>query len=177
MVLALLALATAQSASPAQPRLQAPPPIDCNSPEHHQFDFWVGEWDVTPAAAGRGPSGHSSITKVVNGCAISEHFVAPPGAGRSTYEGVSYGAYDAFERRWNNYYVDSRGHPMWFTGGFDGSGMILWSFQQAPQGAYMRRMEIVPQSDGSVRQSGFVTLDNGRNWRPIYDLIYRRSSR
>jgi len=22
-------------------------PAACTAPEHHQFDFWIGEWDVT----------------------------------------------------------------------------------------------------------------------------------
>jgi len=32
-----------------------PPPTPCDTPAHHAFDFWVGEWDqhwqVTPADA------------------------------------------------------------------------------------------------------------------------------
>lgn len=173
MIWQMLGLAAALQ---GQPRLQAPPPIDCNSAAHHQLDFWLGDWDVAPAPQGRGPHGHSSITKAVNGCAIQEHFSATAGVGARAYEGVSYAAYDAFERRWQNYYVDTNGRSSWFLGGSDGKGMIFWSFEQAPVGPGMRRVELTPQSDGSVRQSGFITIDNGRSWVPIFDLIYRHAA-
>lgn len=169
--LSILFVATSLAQSPA---LKGPPPVDCHSPQHQQLDFWVGEWTVSPRSEGSGPRGRSTITKLLNDCAINEHFVAQSVPGKPNYEGVSYFAFDTHDRRWQNYYLDTKGRPIWFVGGSDGKGMIFWSFEEGPLGSAMRRVELTPEGDGSVRQSGFISTDNGRNWVPIFDLNYRR---
>lgn len=126
------------------------------------------------AAGGTGPGGRNVIEKVLNGCAIHERFTAAARAGRPPYQGFSYSQYDPHERRWRQYYVDTNGRATWFQGGASGNGIILWAMEQAPAGSYMRRMEVMPQPDGTVRQTGYVTTDNGGSWRRIYDLIYTR---
>jgi len=40
-VLSLLLLGAVPAAG------QTARPAACTAPEHHQFDFWIGEWDVT----------------------------------------------------------------------------------------------------------------------------------
>ena len=67
-------------AQPATP----PKPFDCSAPEHRQFDFWVGEWDVVPnaataasntpsPAAGRKPASNV-IERIHNGCVLLENW-------------------------------------------------------------------------------------------------------
>jgi hypothetical protein len=160
----------------AVPPLVPPQPISCTTAEHGQFDFWVGDWEVRPAAPGKGPAGRSRIERVLNGCAIHERFTAEPREGKSPYQGSSYSSWDPRERRWRQAYVDTNGRATAFLGGSNGVGMILWAWEQAPAGPYMRRMEVVPQPDGTVRQTGFVSIDNGGSWRMVYDLIYRRAA-
>ena len=65
MLLLALALQTA-----------APPlvPPGCNSPESHQWDFWVGSWEVHPKGADQ-VIAHSLIEKRYTGCAIRENWM------------------------------------------------------------------------------------------------------
>ena len=62
--------------------LLSPPPA-CSSPEYRQFDFWLGEWDVsTPQGA---PAGTNRVERILEGCALQEHWeaeVAPRAAAR-----------------------------------------------------------------------------------------------
>src|SRR5579885_2705911 len=38
-----------------------PTPAPCSTPEYAQFDFWLGDWDVT--VPGGKPAGHNLVTK------------------------------------------------------------------------------------------------------------------
>jgi truncated hemoglobin YjbI len=50
---------------------------DCSAPEHHQFDFWLGTWNVTVAGqAGR----HEPHRSVMNGCGVLEHWTSAAAA-------------------------------------------------------------------------------------------------
>src|SRR4029453_11093809 len=46
-----------------------------NQPEYHQFDFWLGEWDVMSPGA-PGPV-HSRIERLLDGCIIQENWMPP----------------------------------------------------------------------------------------------------
>src|SRR5271154_5087561 len=67
---------------PAQP---PPPPVVsgpkgavCASAAHHQFDFWLGEWDVaTPLGT---PAGTNRVERLLEGCALQEHWEATDGS-------------------------------------------------------------------------------------------------
>ena len=61
--LALAAPAHAQTTTPAP---STPPPPACTAPEHRQFDFWVGNWDVFDPKSGK-QVGESLIEKVYHG--------------------------------------------------------------------------------------------------------------
>src|SRR5688500_19011251 len=78
----LLPLMTVPAQAP-QPAAPPPKPFDCTAPEHRQFDFWVGEWDVVPnpetrpanapPQPGRKPA-INIIEKAHNGCVIIENW-------------------------------------------------------------------------------------------------------
>ena len=55
---------------------QAPPQPACSQPEAHQFDFWVGTWDLTWPAGGGQPAGKgvNTITRTFDGCVVQENF-------------------------------------------------------------------------------------------------------
>ena len=48
-----------------------PVPPPCSTPEFSQFDFWVGEWDLTWGEDGRGTN---VITREYDGCVVRERF-------------------------------------------------------------------------------------------------------
>ena len=51
-------------------------PMPCSAPEARQFDFWLGEWDLTWGKDGRGKN---VITSIYDGCVIQERFDGRPG--------------------------------------------------------------------------------------------------
>ena len=75
--------AVAAASPPARrrphPHRAAPPA--CAGPEHRQFDFWVGHWDVYPTGK-RKLVAHSLIEKLYAGCAIRENWMPLGGNAR-----------------------------------------------------------------------------------------------
>ena len=67
----------------------------CDTPQHHQFDFWVGEWQVVPTAGGL-PQGASHIEKELGDCVIWENWKSLG----NPYAGKSYNVYNTSLKRW-----------------------------------------------------------------------------
>ena len=97
----------------------APPPPACATPQHRQFDFWVGSWDVYPPGT-RPLVAHSLIERRYDGCAIRENWMPLRGQG-----GGSFSAWRPGANSWRQTWVDSSGAWVEFTGGMDGDAMVL----------------------------------------------------
>src|SRR3990170_40736 len=71
---AAAALLTLGSGAAAQMNNHAPGEQDmterCREPEHREFDFWLGTWDVLNAEGD--VVGHNEIQRVARGCALLE---------------------------------------------------------------------------------------------------------
>lgn len=80
----------------AQESQQTPPP-PCSQPKFSQFDFWVGEWNLTWADSA---SGTNTITKDYNNCDIIEKFDGRPG---SNLTGMSISTYAQKRINGNNF--------------------------------------------------------------------------
>jgi hypothetical protein len=77
---------------PAQALAGVPHPC-LTMPEAHQFDFWIGEWDVTPWQV-KSPTpaqrmGFNDIHPILEHCVLSENWKATRGG-----EGKSYNYFD-----------------------------------------------------------------------------------
>lgn len=153
--------AFAQAARPARP--------DCSDPVYRRFDFWVGQWNVYDTASGQ-LYATSRIETVMAGCGVRENYDSPQAPGGS-YQGTSYTGFNRNERRWHQMYLDVNGNVTWYSGDFDGADLVL----TAPgRGGSIQRMIYRPQPDGSVRQIGTVSTDQGHSWQAGYDYSYRR---
>ncbi len=169
LLFTIAAAAAAQAATPAQAAPAAPPRPTCDAPEYRQLDFWAGEWDVFDTATGESV-GTSRIEPIMNRCSIKESYDAPqaPGGG---YAGTSYSGYDRKDGKWHQLYVDMVGNVTWFTGGLEGTDLVM----TAPgRPGRLQRMVYRPHADGSVQQIGTVSPDGGATWKPGYDYTYRR---
>ena len=67
--------------------------------EHHQFDFWVGEWDVV--APGGQEAGKSHIERAVDQCAIVENWWGVAGS-----NGKSLNLYNSATKKWQQFWVE-----------------------------------------------------------------------
>ena len=172
-----------QSPPPPPPPIQLPPPppaipsqpaplvqLPCAGPDYHAFDFWVGEWDVFPNGSSTQVA-TSSIESMFLGCAIRETWKPLKGGG-----GGSFSHYDAERRYWRQAWVDATGARVDFDGGPVDGRMVLtghWANVVAKGQDGLIRMTYSKQSDGSVRQHGEQSTDQGLTWTTSFDFIYR----
>lgn len=109
--------ATAQDASsqPAQ-QTQTPPPPPCQEDVYRDFDFWLGDWEVTSNGQ---LAGHNKISSQENGCLILEEWAS---AGGGT--GQSYNYYDPGMKKWRQIWVSGFG-TIDYAGGLNDDGEMV----------------------------------------------------
>ena len=141
----------------------------CSAAECSQFDFWLGEWELT-----YNDTVHATnrITKEMGGCLVHEHFNDPSNA----FTGESWSVYNTQTKLWQQTWVDNQGAYIVLTGGFKDGKMIL-------------QTEPASQPDGSKKQSRMVfyniaadsfiwdweaTTDDGKTWKNNWRIYYKR---
>jgi len=143
----------------------------CAGPRFREFDFWLGEWQVTSEGK---PIATSSIESILDGCVILETYRDPSG-----YSGKSFNFYDTHLDRWRQTWVDVAGNVSEFSGTVRG-GAMHYQGETHRQGArILRRMTVSKEGPDRVRQYSEQSTDEGRTWTLAYDFIYlaRRRSR
>ena len=108
-----------------------------------------------------------------NGCVITEHWRSA----RTPYTGRSLNLYDAATGHWRQFWVDSVGDVTVFTGDATADGMRLTAQGDVEPGdasPVTNRMTFTRNADGSVRQHGQQSRDEGVTWVTRYDFTYRR---
>jgi hypothetical protein len=139
----------------------------CNTPEFRQFDFWLGDWDVTSATA-PGTTSLNRITLVNDGCTLREEYTTPTG-----YAGTSLNFYDAVRKLWHQTWIDNQGGALYLEGGIEGEAMVLRTVGDAQ---VVQRITWTRLEDGRVRQLWESTADGGKTWTIAFDGYYRRRS-
>jgi hypothetical protein len=181
MSLTIAILVTAlQAAGPAP----APKPFDCSSPDHRQFDFWVGEWDVVPNPAtplpGTPPAASQPASNVVikahKECVVIENWDDRRGG-----TGQSFNIYDRVRKQWHQTWVDSNGGLHEYWGELKDANMVFIGSVPLPpasrfQGRRTIRLTFTPIGSDKVRQFS-ESLNVDGTWSPNYDLIYTRRAR
>lgn len=145
----------------------ATPP--CSAPEASQFDFWVGEWELTWADSGRGTN---NITKPLGSCVIQEQFrdLAP-----NSLIGMSVSVYNPTTKLWQQTWVDNQGGYMLFTGGFADGRMILSRETTRPDGTPVtQRMVFRDITADSLTWDWEASIDNGATWKINWQIRYHR---
>jgi hypothetical protein len=141
--------------------------------ETHQFDFWVGSWDVF------GPTGRqvgtNTITALFEGRVLMEDW-----AGLGDVRGRSLNAWDPARRRWHQTWMDSTGSTLLLDGGLRDGAMVMEGSVPAdgdPEGVDLHRITWTPSADGTeVRQLWESSTDGGESWAIAFDGRYRRST-
>lgn len=169
--LPLLGLVLLTGTALAQPQ----PPACRDDPHYRALDFWVGEWRV--ATAEGEVQGHNRIERVLDGCAVMEHWSdVAGGSGKSLF-----------------YVIGGQWRQVWVTpyarvpGGvkekhevarFDDGGIRFRGTITRPDGStYLDRTTLRPLNDGRVHQLIEVSDDDGANWQPSFDAFYERVDR
>ena len=168
ITLALLAPLPATGQTPA---VTAPPvrsstttSIPCAATEKRQFDFWIGDWDVTKPDGK--PAGTNLIRPILGGCVLHESW-----KGQGSFVGESFNVYDARRKVWHQTWVDGAGNVLMMDGKFEDGRMTLADRNS------INEISWTPNPDGSVRQHWRTSMDGGRTWTTAFDGKYVRSNR
>lgn len=185
--LGVLAAAGAATLAPAPPAAAWPhshpeESSDCPAPEPREFDFWIGEWDVTnrqrnPAAPDdttlyeTGPA-TSRVYPILGGCAIVEHWEGDLVYGRVL--GFSVRAWDPGRRVWTlllEWPSPSAARFSTLDGRFeDGVG----SFARERSDGSLVRYRFLDIEPRSFRWEGAASDDGGRSWSRFWVMDFRR---
>jgi hypothetical protein len=135
----------------------------CADAKHHQLDFWIGHWDVFDH---KGHLVAHSLIEPVYGCGIRENWMP-----LNNQPGGSLSIFVPEKRRWEQFWIDSSGARVIFTGGWTGRAMILTGRWGGP----LVRMTYSRNANGSVRQLGEQSVDHSKSWKSTFDFTYRPS--
>ncbi|MCB9742449.1 MAG: hypothetical protein H6740_07615 [Alphaproteobacteria bacterium] len=162
LMIALTSLALAQTPAP-------PPP--CQTTEHRQFDFWVGDWTVTTPDGEVAGTNH--IAPILNGCVLQESWTGAQGG-----VGHSFNMYDAAEGVWRQTWVDGRGGRLDLSGHLQEDGsMLLTGARPGKQGGVVQHeLRWTPKPDGSVVQRWRISKDGGQSWEDAFLGVYTKAA-
>ena len=163
LLASLVVIAVPSAAFPGD----ATPPPPCADTAHAQFDFWIGEWEVT-TPDGK-PAGTSRVEKILDGCVVFENWKSAAAG----YEGKSFNTYDALSGKWNQVWVDTTGATLRFSGALTGNSMDMSGTQATTEGTLLHRMSFTHNPDGTVTQLWRQSRD-GKEWETLFDGLYRR---
>ncbi len=155
-------LSNAQNASNQKP---------CSSPEASQFDFWVGNWELTWNDTSHGTN---RIQKIMDGCTVNENFYDPA----MKYSGSSWSVYNPQLKLWQQTWVDNQGGYITLSGKFENGKMTLTTEpRKLPNGKeIISRMVFYNISPEKFDWRWESTKDNGATWQTDWLIHYKRKS-
>lgn len=169
LTLALPLVSPIGTAAPAQQRDRPPGCTEVDG--FSKLDFWVGEWEVF---VGDQQVGTNRIEKILDGCAILEHWRDARGSeGRSIFYYLP--ADDVWKQVWVTPFATVPGGVKEKTlveTLDDGSLRFQGTIRTSDGGSYLDCTTLVPNDDGTVRQ--LIEVDRGEGWRAGFDATYRR---
>jgi hypothetical protein len=144
------------------------PGPSCSAKPYRQFDFWVGDWNVTQNGK---PAGTNRIERILEGCALLENWVGVRGL-----VGHSLNYYDATRGVWHQTWVDNQAGALELEGKLEHGAMVLaGSRLDAASGkTIVSRLTWTPNPDGSVRQHWEMSSDGGKTWTTEFDGLYEK---
>ncbi len=135
--------------------------------ENHEFDFWLGEWDVT---WGEGMRGTNRVESILDGAVIQENF---NGDGLI---GISVSVFSREDSRWHQTWVDNSGSYLDFVGGFADGKMILSRNGIAEGKPIKQRMVWFEIKADQFRWNWERSDDDGATWRALWEIQYQRKA-
>lgn len=161
LTLLTLAAACVSVSAPAQQQAAAKP---CSTPEHRQFDFWLGDWEVQGPGGAR--AGSNRIESILNGCVLRESW-----QGTGGLNGTSLNLY-APDGQWHQTWVDDRGNLLELSGGLEDGKMVMRSAGKE----VIHRITWSQLAPGRVRQLWESSRDGGKTWSVAFDGTYVRKA-
>ncbi len=143
----------------------------CSSPEHRQWDFWLGDWTVSDPAGKL--QGTNRIVRASGGCGLEEHWTGASGG-----RGDSLNVYDPIRKTWTQLWAGPT-EVIRLEGVLVSQGAMRMegSISNASGGPEHRFRGVwTPLPDGAVRQEFFEQDPATSAWSNWFTGIYRRTA-
>ena len=143
-------------------------PGGCSDEKSHQFDFWIGEWEVTSQGQ---LAGTNSIRPILDGCVLQETW-----SGSSGSKGTSLNFFNPSSGKWHQLWVWKNGTTLPpLSGGYHQGKMVLEGQAPNQKGVLTwHRISWHDNDDGTVRQHWETSVDDGKSWSTLFDGLYRK---
>lgn len=139
------------------------------APHTHDFDFWIGEWDVYQTGT-HTLVGHSLVQSVSGGCSLLENWNATTAG-----NGKSLNYYDANAGAWEQDWIGSAGGSQHYLNGEYKNGIMHFTYESAANGQKITGNFMFYNIDkNTVRQYQDMSTDGGKTYTVAYDLTYIR---
>jgi hypothetical protein len=144
------------------------------SPKAHEFDFWIGQWDVTQfnqAPLPHGPgTGFNDVHPILEGCVLLENWA---GSGGGT--GKSFNWYDTNLGKWRQAWMGDGGGPLDYVGEYKDGAMRFEGWTLGPNGMHvLQKLTFYNIAHDTVRQQFEQSADSGKTWSTTFDGRYVR---
>lgn len=163
--LAVSAVVTGPKNAPTPDFAGAPP---CAAPEFHQFDFFVGDWDVYDVDKADIVTARNVVAPMVGGCALREVHTQSDGM-----VGESISIYDRARGVWHQTWVTNRGELILLEGGMANGRMVLTAPMKEPDGTSSLIRGSWWVEGKTVRQLAERSTDQGKSWSQLWDIVFR----
>ena len=138
-----------------------------NTPEYRQFDFWVGEWNVS--APNGQQVGANSVKLLEDGCIVEENWTS---AGGGT--GKSFNFYNPITHQWHQSYMDNSGGNWMMDGEYKDGTLRYQGAIYSPGTKVVVHMTFFNLGPDKVRQWAETSMDDGKTWSVIWNATYVR---
>lgn len=135
----------------------------------HQFDFWLGHWDVYTFGTDN-LVGESHIETIIDSVGLLENYKAM----KSKYTGKSLNKYNPAKEQWEQYWIDNSGLTLFLSGGIVDAKMILDDLDTGDEQKGFNQITWERLDGDRVRQTWSTSTDKGENWTVIFDGEYKR---
>jgi hypothetical protein len=163
----LCAVPALASEAPAPPTPASPP--SCDSAEHRQMDFWLGEWRLT----WQGGTGTNRITRDFKNCVIVENFSESPANKPPHLRGMSVSSYQPLNRMWRQTWVDDQNGYYHLSGGAKPDGTFVLQTVRMGREPKMTRMVFEKITRDSLTWR-WQESEDGAEWTDRWVIQYRR---
>jgi hypothetical protein len=140
----------------------------CCTKQHHQFDFWVGDWEVFNDKGDK--MGENLVEKLEDNCILNENWTGTKGG-----SGKSYNYYDPSDETWNQLWISNTGNILKLKGKASENMMVLKSEPvTGEKGDYYNQISWTKNEDGSVTQLWEIYDLQGKPLSDAFKGTYRK---
>ena len=179
----LLSVSAVALDSPGQARAaetmaleQTTAPATCDTPQHHQLDFWVGDWQVFDTETNQMVA-FDRVEKHSEGCIVQENLTfltdmyRRPGV-KYRLAGIGVNRFDG--ENWLQMWADNQWGAIFLRGAPDADGNMVF-VTVIPSRKRDVKLVYENRPDGTVRILQYITPAGTAKWVQYGDLIYRRN--